>query len=178
MRASGLSSLNQQKPPFFKAMIAYAVNLLLLFLSVRTLDFVSVDNVHVILFLVPLFYWTVHNPFILPLWFVFLSGLFIDLLTDGVLGLHAFAFLVYYLVLYRSRRIILSQPALYQYCIFILTAFGFEMLRWLLVSLLLWQGLSLFPSITAAVVNIICFPVIILFLKFTHRLVSDHGRSF
>jgi rod shape-determining protein MreD len=178
MQSRGFSSLNQQKPPFLRALPAYILNLVIVLLSVKTLDFVSVDNVHVILFLTPLFYWTIHNPFILPLWFLFLAGLFIDFLTDGLLGLHAFSFLIYYLALYRSRRIILSQPILYQFCIFILTAFCFEVLRWLLLSLLLWQGLSIIPSITAAVVNIICFPIIILVLKACHRLTSDHGRSF
>lgn len=176
--ALGLSSLNQQKPPFFKALPAYAVNLFLLLLSVRTLDFVSVENVHVIFFLVPLFYWTIYNPFVLPLWFVFLGGLFIDMLTDGLLGLHAFSFLIYYLILYRTRRIILSQPPIYQFFIFMMTAFIFELLRWVILTVLLWQGLAVFPSVTAAIINIIAFPIILLVLKLCHRILSGYGRSF
>jgi rod shape-determining protein MreD len=176
--AIGLSSLHQQKPPLIKALPAYCLNVVLLLMSVKTLDFVAIENVHVIFFLAPLFYWTVHNPFVLPLWFIFLSGLFIDFLTDGLLGLHAFSFLVYYIILYRTRRIILSQPPLYQFMVFSLTALVFECLRWLTLTVLMWQWWDFFPSLVAVVINIVVFPIIILVLKFTHRIMSGYGRNF
>ena len=176
--ALGFSSLQQQKPPLIKALPAYFLNLLLLMASVHTLDFVAVENVHVVFFLAPLFYWTIYNPFVLPLWFIFLSGLCIDFLTDGLLGLHAFSFLMYYIVLYRARRIILSQPPLYQFCVFALTALVFEVLRWVTLTLLMWQMWDFFPSLIAVVINIVAFPIIVLVLKFTHRIMSGYGRSF
>ena len=176
--AVGFSSLNQQKPPFFKALPAYVLNLLLLLMSVRTLDFVAIENVHVVFFLLPLFYWTVNNPFVLPLWAVFLSGLFIDFLTDGLLGLHAFSFLIYYLMLYRTRRVILSQPPIYQYLLFMVTAAVFECLRWIILTVLMWQIWDFYPSIAAVVINIVIFPIIALVLKFVHRIMSGYGRSF
>lgn len=174
----GLSSLHQQKPPFLKAFPAYCLNVILLLMSVHTLHFVAVENVHVVFFLAPLFYWTVHNPFVLPLWFIFLAGLCIDFLGDGLLGLHAFSFLVYYIVLYRARRIILSQPPMYQFFVFALTAFVFEFLRWLTLTVLMWQFWDFFPSLIAVVINIVVFPIIILVLKFTHRIMSGYGRRF
>jgi rod shape-determining protein MreD len=141
-----------------------------------TLDFVAVDNVHTIFFLVPLFYWVIHRPAVMPLWFVFIGGLYVDFSVDGLLGLHAFSFLAYYLFLYRVRRIILSQPLLYQYCVFGLGAVGFEILRWCMVSLLTWEIWAFLPSLAAFVINIVAFPVIILVLKALHRIMSIHGR--
>lgn len=168
----GLSNLNSEKPKFLKALPTYLINLSLLIFSTLTLNFIAVENVHAIFFLVPLFYWVVHHPMILPLWFIFLGGLYIDFAVDGLLGLHAFSFLIYYLFLYRIRRIILSQPVLYQYCVFGLSAVLFECLRWIILSLLTWQFWAFFPSLIAVVVNIVAFPVILLVLKGLHRIMS------
>lgn len=175
---SSLSSLTNQRPPFFKALPIYAVNLILALLSAATIDFVAIDNVHVIFFMTPLFYWVIHNPFMMPLWFVFLVGLFIDFSLDGFLGLHAFSFVVYYIVLYRARRIILSQPLIYQMCVFALSVAFFELLRWFVLSLVLWQLWPIFPSLIALVLNVVAFPVIVLVLKLLHRILSGYGRKF
>lgn len=177
MSQLGLSNLSSQKPPFFRALPVYIFNFILILFSTLTLDFVAVDGVHTIFFLASLFYWVVYNPLVLPLWVVFLGGLYIDFSVDGLLGLHAFTFVAYYAILYRIRRIILTQPIIYQYFVFGITAVLFEMLRWSLLSLLTWQIWSFFPSLVAVVVNIVTFPVIILVLKGLHRILSGYGRS-
>lgn len=175
---SSLSNLTNQRPPFFKAMPIYAVNLFLLLLSAATMSFVAIDNVHVIFFMTPLFYWVIHNPFLMPLWFVFLAGLFIDFSIDGFLGLHAFAFVVYYILLYRARRVILSQPILYQMAVYGVSVAFFEALRWAVLSLILWQIWPVFPSMIALTMNIVTFPVIVLVLKLLHRILSGYGRKY
>lgn len=175
---SSLSSLTHQKPPFLKALPIYAVNLCLLLMSAVTIDFVAIDNVHVIFFMAPLFYWIIHNPFLMPLWFVFLAGLFIDFSIDGFLGLHAFSFIIFYIILYRARRIVLSQPVLYQFFIFTAAAAFFEALRWFVLSLVLWQVWPVFPSLIALTLNIVSFPFIVLVLKVLHRILSGYGRKF
>lgn len=170
MSSIGLSNLSSQKPPFIKALPTYLINFSLLVFSTLTLDFVAIENVHVIFFLVPLYYWVIHNPMVIPLWFIFLGGLYIDFSVDGLLGLHAFSFIVYYMILYRVRRVILSQPLLYQYCVFGLSAVIFEILRWSMLSLLTWQLWAFFPSLVAVVINIVAFPFILLVLKGLHRI--------
>ena len=128
--------LNSQKPSFIKALPIYFINLVLLLLSGQVVDVLAVDNVHVIVFLIAVFYWMVHMPSVMPLWFVFLGGLYIDFAVDSILGFHAFGLLVYVMVLNKVRRIILSQPVLYHFVIFALTTIIFELSRWLLLSLL------------------------------------------
>lgn len=176
MSQFGLSNLNSQKPSFFRALPIYIFNVILIIFSTFTLDFVAVDNVHVVFFLASLFYWVVYSPIVLPLWVVFLGGLYIDFSVDGLLGLHAFSFIAYYAILYRMRRIILTQPIVYQYCVFGVTAVFFELLRWSLLSLLTWQIWAFFPSLVAVVINLVAFPVIILVLKGLHRILSGYGR--
>lgn len=171
-----LSGLNESKPSFIKALPIYLANFVLLLLSTQTMDFVTLSNVHTILFLIPLFYWTIHNPNVMPLWFIFLSGLVIDFTVDSLLGLHAFVFVVYYIVLYRVRRIVMSQPVMYHFVIFAMSATVFELMRWILLSVLMWQVGAIFPSLLGVVLNIILFFPIMLVLRFLHRVMSGNGR--
>jgi rod shape-determining protein MreD len=172
-----VSSLYSQRPPLLKALPIYLVNLILLILSTQTVDFLAVDNVHVVVFLTAIFYWVVHMPAVLPLWFIFIAGLAIDFSLDSLLGLHAFAFVLYTLILYKTRRIILSQPYVYHLIIFVVSVAFFELLRWGVISLLSMQILSIFPSLLAVVVNIVAFIPLTLVLRHLHRVISGYGRS-
>ena len=144
-------------------------------LSAQSIDIFWVGPVHVIFFLMPLFYWVIYKPAVLPLWFIFLAGLVIDFSVDGLLGLHAFAFILYAMALYRLRRIVLSQPILFQFLVFIASAVIFESLKWFLICILTFQLWSFFPPLTAIFINIVAFWPILLVLKGLHRIVSGHG---
>jgi rod shape-determining protein MreD len=144
--------------------------------SCVTIDFVSIENVHVIFFLAPLFFWTVYRPDFMPLWFVFLAGFAIDLSVDAPIGLHSFGFLVLAIILLRFRRIIVSQPFIYHILIYAVSSSIFEILRWALLSLLSMQIITLFPSLLTVVINIIVFLPLVLVLRGVHRIVSPHGR--
>lgn len=167
-----MSLSGKSRPNILRAFPVYFANIILLVLSTQTLGFLAVDGVHAIFFLAPLFYWTIHKPSIMPLWFVFLSGLAIDFAVDSLLGLHAFGFLVFYILLFKIRRIVLTQPMFYHVMIFAFAVFIFELVRWLLVCILEWQLFSVYPSITGFVVNLIAFMPILLVLKSLHRLMS------
>ena len=169
---------HHHKPPFLRTILIYMINLLLLVLSLQTVSFVSVDNVHVVLFLIPLFYWVVHQPSVMPLWFVFLAGLATDFALHSLLGLHAFGFTLFYIILYNARRVILSQPMLYHFITFGIGCLAFEMLRWCLASLLQWQALPFYPSLLGFALNLVAFFPTVLVLKVFHRLMSGgYGRS-
>ena len=159
-----------------RAIPAYFFNLLLLIASTQVIDFVAFENVHVIVFFSGLFYWTIYNPSIMPLWFVFLSGLVIDFSVDSVLGLHAFTFIIYTMILYRGRRVIISQPMLYHIMIYALSAIAFEVIRWMLLGILTWQIMPIFPSMISIILNIIFFFPILLVLKAVHRVMSGYGK--
>ena len=96
---------------------------------------------------------------------------------DGLLGLHAFLFILFTLALYRVRRVILSQPFIYHYVIFILATLVFEIVRYTLISLLTWQLWTIWPFLLAMVVNIVAYAPIVLVLKSLHRVMSGYGRS-
>jgi rod shape-determining protein MreD len=174
---SFIGSDNHSSLSILKSIPIYILTILILVMSMRAVDFVFFETVHVIFFLIPLYYWIVHRPALMPLWFVFLCGLIIDFSTDGLLGLHAFAFVVLSIILYRYRRILLSQPMMYHFVVFAMIAVGFEVLRWTLMSILTWQIWPILPSFIAIIINIVAYFPIALVLKGVHRIVSGYGRS-
>jgi len=165
-----------QKISPFRATPVYIFNLVLLIISTQSISFVFPQNVHAVLFLAPLFYWIIQTPTMMPLWFVFLAGLTIDFGVGSALGLHAFGFILYYIVLYRSRRILLSQPFLYHMVVFLISALGFEILRWSVMSILQLSFVDAYPFLLGFVLNIVFCAPIMLVLKLLHRLISSHGR--
>ena len=78
------------------------------------------------------------------------------------------------MILFRIRRIILSQPMFYHVMIYAFTVFVFEALRWLIVGLLGLQILPVYPSLLSFVINIIAFIPILFILKSLHRLMSGY----
>jgi len=157
-------------------MIVMAINVIAVAVSAQAIDVASLENIHIVFFLSVLFYWVIHDPRHVPLWFIFLGGLFIDFTLDGLLGLHAFGFIVLYMILFRFRRIILSQPLFYHWLFFMLAATSFEILRWILLSLLTLSFWPVMPVVIAIVINAVAFFPIILVLKGVHRVISDNGR--
>ena len=160
-----------------KALPIYILNFILLVASTQVVDFVAMDNVHVMVFLIALYHWTINAPSMMPYWFVFLGGLAIDMSVDSLLGLHAFTFLAYVLVLGRVGRIIKSQPLMYHVVIFILSATLFEILRWVVMGILTASIMPIFPSVFSIVLNIVAFLPIILVLKGAERVVFGHGHG-
>ena len=137
----------------------------------------AIENVHVVIFLTAIFYWTVHMPSVMPMWFIFLGGLAIDFSLDSPIGVHAFGFVVYALILYKTRRVILSQPFVYHLVVFMLSVTCFELLRWGFVSALSMQMVTIFPSVVSVVLNIVAYIPLALVLRHLHRVISGYGRS-
>jgi rod shape-determining protein MreD len=150
---------------------------MLLIASTQVVDFVAVDNVHVMVILIAIYYWTINVPAMMPYWFVFLSGLVVDISVDSLLGLHAFTFLVYVLILERVARIIKSQPLMYHIVIFILSAALFEIVRWGMISLISLNLMPVFPSVLSVVLNCVAFLPVMLVLKGLSRIVFGHGSK-
>lgn len=167
-----MSLSSRSQPHFLYCLPAYMANLLFLVMSMRSAGFLGVDNVHVVVFLMPLFYWTVHRPALMPLWFVFLGGLLIDFAVDAPLGLHAFGFILFCMLLLKVRRIILSQPGFYHFMIYGFAVFVFEVLRWGLVSFLSWTPMPFFPALTGFVVNVVAFIPGMIVLGGLNRLIA------
>jgi len=162
---------------FSRLFLLYLLNITMVILSMQTIDFVAVENVHTIFFLAAVFYWTVHLPMAMPLWFVFLGGVAIDFAVDAPLGLHSFGLVLFAVILNRFRLIIMSQPFLYHLILFLMVAALFEVVRWIALCLLSMSLVPVYPALLSVVVNIVAFVPLTLVFGAVHRVISSHGRT-
>ncbi|MGN6670072.1 MAG: rod shape-determining protein MreD [Candidatus Nucleicultricaceae bacterium] len=76
-----------------------------------------------------LFYWAIHRPTSIPLSIILCIGLFADALSGCFLGLHAFIYLMIWVLLIYQRRYLYNKPFLLNWSVFATIAFIATMLE-------------------------------------------------
>lgn len=89
--------------------VVYLILLVLLFLSLVNIPALQTGEIRQGFFLIGLYFWTIYRPHMLPYILVFLAGLLMDLVAGGLLGLHAFCFMVLSMIIRGQRRFLLGQ---------------------------------------------------------------------
>lgn len=108
--------------------------------------------------LIVLFIWSVRHPAYVPPWLIFLTGLLLDLLTGGPLGLWALS----YLIAFTIARLRSTEPSAREYVLLVarfsvLTAIA-TMVAWTAGSLSIGQPADPTSLVTEAVITLIVFP--------------------
>jgi rod shape-determining protein MreD len=82
----------------------FAITALLVMAGVVPLGLPDLAPIFPALALIAVYYWAVHRPDLMPVWAVFLIGLFQDLLNGGPLGVGVIALLVVHAMVGSLRR--------------------------------------------------------------------------
>jgi rod shape-determining protein MreD len=88
--------------------------------------------------LIFLFYWACYWPRMLHPAFLFAVGLLEDILSGSVIGLHAFLYILIYMVVISQRRLILKEPFPVVWAIFAFTALSYTLLS--LLAFRIFEG--------------------------------------
>ena len=88
--------------------------------------------------LIFLFYWACYWPRMIHPAFLFALGLLEDVLSGSVIGLHAFLYILIYIVIISQRRLILKEPFPVVWGIFGFTAFCYTLLT--LLAFRIFEG--------------------------------------
>jgi len=108
--------------------------------------------------LMAVFFWTAHRPDLLPVWSVFLLGLFADLLGGGPLGVTSLALMLAQAAVKAQRRHILPHPFIVQWVVFALVAVGAELLLLFLHVLAFSRAIDARPAAFQALTTIAFYP--------------------
>jgi len=87
----------------------YAMLVFLLLLSLVNIPVLQSGEIRQGFFLIGLYFWTTYRPNLLPYPVVFFFGLVMDLISGGLIGLHAFCFMVLAIIVRGQRRFLLGQ---------------------------------------------------------------------
>jgi rod shape-determining protein MreD len=86
--------------------------------------------------LVAVYYWAVHRRNLMPVWAVFLIGLFQDLLSGGLVGVGILSLLLVYGLVESLRRVMVNAPFAAVWLVFALVAAAALGAGWLLTCIL------------------------------------------
>jgi len=115
------------------------------------------------------YFWTLHNPELLPAPAVFAVGMLQDILSGVPLGLNAFTMLLAYGVIISQRRFFFGRSFTMLWWGFVAMAFLTAAMQWSIVSMLAGRMLSVAPIAIEQLTAAALYPVLAYFFVAAHR---------
>lgn len=121
--------------------------------------------------LMAVYYWAIYRPDLMPMLGVFLLGLLQDLLIGGLLGTHAFIFLLTYGLVVSQRRFFHNKSFGVVWWGFMLIATGAAILSWLIAALHATAILDTRGPLVSLALTILLYPPMAALLSQAHKVV-------
>lgn len=119
------------------------------------------------LFLIPVYYWLVFRPDWVPLWSLFIAGLFYDALMGTELGISSVLLMVSTLVGYYVRPFLSPQRFYLMWGIFCFYSFCYLLLYGVLTS-------GGWPLVFSWIYGALFYPLLAWFLSYLHMRLASH----
>lgn len=142
-----------------RGMLPALIVLLLVLIGVVPLPLPRFGQVAPTLTLIPVYYWSLHRPNLLPPGVVFGLGLLQDLLSGSAIGVTALIFVVVQWVGRTQGRFVVGKPFILLWWGFLLVAFTAAIAEWLVFCLLNLVLTPIQPAILRACIAIALFPL-------------------
>lgn len=145
----------------------------LFLLNVTALPVPYMGTVKPFLVLMPVYYWAIYRPTLMPPALCFAIGLLLDFLSAQALGVNAISFVLVQMIVRDQRRFLMAQPYITTWAVFAFVVLGVGLLQWGLYGLVNMAWGPLTPVLFSMAITVFLFPVITLFLVITHRLLPS-----
>jgi rod shape-determining protein MreD len=156
-----------------RLLLVQAVIFVFLLLSVVSFSLPHAGDLKPFFLLMIIYYWSIYRPTVIPLFYTFILGLMLDVLTHLPIGLNALLLVAIETLILRSRIFLMGQS-------YIVVWLGFMVVA-LLYALGLWLGMTLasfqFPPasaflsvILASILSGFLFPLASLIFQAIHKI--------
>lgn len=119
--------------------------------------------------LIAVYYWVVHRPDLMPLWAIFLIGLFQDLLSGGYVGVGILALLVVHIVIDTQRRFFARASFQLLWIMFAVVAAIAIYFMWLLNCILQGEFLEAGPALFQFLTTVAVYPCLAWLFAQAHK---------
>ena len=163
-------SLSERIDAAFRLSVPYILMAALFTLDVVALPFSMKGVLKAPLLLMAVYYWAIYRPTLVPVWFVFVMGFLMDLLSGTALGLNALIFVLTQWAVLRQRRFLMGQP-------FIMIWVGFAaisalalFIQWFVMGLMQFQWLTVLYQWPSVLFGVALFPLVCIVLHMIHKI--------
>ena len=159
---------------FSRQLTPFLLTLILMFFSMLPLHIPGLTLIMPTLGLMSVYHWTVYRPNLMPVYAVFILGLFQDFLSSGDIGLYALAYLIVYGITISQNRFLVGKSFFIVWLGFtLITAVSTSMI-WLLISLLNQTIISPEFAIYQFLLSVAIYPLLAkLFLNWQSRFLQQ-----
>lgn len=155
---------------FIRLSIPYMLLLFCVVLDVVSYGYLALQEVKPFLSFICVFYWCVYRPTLMPLWFVFFLGLFLDLIHGyDAVGLNALSFVLMRGFIAGQRKLFIGQPFIMLMLGFSIVSLSFFGFQWLVMGVLSAHMIAFMPLLIKAVSGILFFPVFYMLMHMVHK---------
>ncbi|MGY8985696.1 MAG: rod shape-determining protein MreD [Sphingomonadales bacterium] len=105
------------------------------------------------------FYWTINRRRVVPVWSIFLLGLFEDLVAGGPIGVLSILLVVVHSGLDNQRRFFVNRSFIVSWMGFSIICLGISVIYWFLEAFHFGEFLSFLPLIIKVLSTIILYPI-------------------
>lgn len=158
---------------FLKIAGIYAFLVILFVMSVVELPFLGAEGGRLAFFLIGLYFWSVYRPHLLPYPVVFLSGLLLDFVSGGLVGLYALCFMVIVMIVRGQRRFLQGQSWPVIWAGFAVAVCVVMIVQCVAYSLANWALPPLLPIVFNLVISGLLYPLLLPVMMLLNRSVID-----
>jgi rod shape-determining protein MreD len=138
----------------------FAFTIVLLIFGLVPLRLPLVPPMAADLVLVSVYYWAIHRPGLMPPFAVFVTGLLMDLLGGGPLGVETFTFLMVYGIALSVRPWLIGATFPLVWASFTMVALAATVVRWLVTSVVVGGLPDPTPGLSGAFFGIGAYPLL------------------
>lgn len=155
----------------------YVLMAILLLLKAVHVPFAPVGAIKAPLFLIGLYYWSIHRPGLFPPWVVFACGIVSDIIGGLPLGLNACVYLLIRWTISDQRRFLMGQSFIVVWIGFVIVCTAALLFQWFIFGAITGN----WPALNQVVFSILLagslFPLISVLLSWTHRLLTAQSGA-
>jgi rod shape-determining protein MreD len=143
---------------YFWSALPCLIALLLAVLVIVPKNIVSLGAVFPLLHLIPIYYWSVVHVRHMPMSFVIILGLLLDVITGVPLGVNTFSYTGFCLLIYSQRKFLLKEGFPAKWSHFAFTVGALFVGQWLLVGFLGGSFISIYNACIAWAFTALLYP--------------------
>lgn len=154
-----MQSALQQFEAWGRQTLPFLVTLLMILLAVMVGPLPDMAAITPLFPLMAVYYWSVYRPDLLRLPGLFILGVILDALTHLPLGLSALSFIVTAQLVQSQRHIFSDRSYTTLWLGFAVILTGLQSMQWIILSLLAWHALPLWPLLLQSLFTLALFPI-------------------
>lgn len=151
----------------------YVTLFLLILLNLVKFPLLGDDGGKLSFLLIGIYFWTIYRPTLLPYPLIFASGLLLDFLSGGLVGLYALCFMIVAIIVRGQRRFLLGQSWSVVWAGYCVAVTMVMCIQYLVYSL---DSLTILPPVALAfnlVISYLLYPLILPPMILLNRSLSD-----